>query len=163
MGPREGAPPPAPPRTGFRRRWRLPPPAAVELLRSSLVGGHLEAGRGWCGFAMPVGSSPSVKSRYNLVDDRHDLRVPLHNDDAFQHGIGFEAKVGARLRRGDRPAPRGLLSVCRTLSASPAVPRLRVHEQDGVVVVVVLMGLDPARPTVLTGGTKRVCRSSPGF
>lgn len=45
--------------------------------------------------AMPVGASPSAKSRYNLVDDRHDLRIPLHNDDAFQHGIGFEAKVGA--------------------------------------------------------------------
>ncbi|XP_062989304.1 carboxyl-terminal PDZ ligand of neuronal nitric oxide synthase protein-like isoform X2 [Elgaria multicarinata webbii] len=41
---------------------------------------------------MPVGASPSAKSRYNLVDDRHDLRIPLHNDDAFQHGIGFEAK-----------------------------------------------------------------------
>lgn len=44
---------------------------------------------------MPVGASPPVRSRYNLVDDRHDLRIPLHNDDAFQHGIGFEAKVGA--------------------------------------------------------------------
>ncbi|KAJ3599812.1 hypothetical protein NHX12_033766 [Muraenolepis orangiensis] len=33
-----------------------------------------------------------VKSKYNLVDDGHDLRIPLHNDDAFQHGINFEAK-----------------------------------------------------------------------
>ncbi|XP_077188402.1 carboxyl-terminal PDZ ligand of neuronal nitric oxide synthase protein-like isoform X2 [Paroedura picta] len=41
---------------------------------------------------MPVGASPAAKSRYSLVDDRHDLRLPLHNDDAFQHGIAFEAK-----------------------------------------------------------------------
>ncbi|XP_077389697.1 carboxyl-terminal PDZ ligand of neuronal nitric oxide synthase protein isoform X4 [Festucalex cinctus] len=33
-----------------------------------------------------------VKSKYNLVDDGHDLRIPLHNEEAFQHGINFEAK-----------------------------------------------------------------------
>lgn len=33
------------------------------------------------------------KTKYNLVDDGHDLRIPLHNEDAFQHGISFEAKV----------------------------------------------------------------------
>ncbi|XP_076010536.1 carboxyl-terminal PDZ ligand of neuronal nitric oxide synthase protein-like isoform X2 [Genypterus blacodes] len=33
-----------------------------------------------------------VKSKYNLVDDGHDLRIPMHNEEAFQHGINFEAK-----------------------------------------------------------------------
>ncbi|XP_037325026.2 carboxyl-terminal PDZ ligand of neuronal nitric oxide synthase protein-like [Pungitius pungitius] len=33
-----------------------------------------------------------AKSKYNLVDDGHDLRIPLHNEEAFQHGINFEAK-----------------------------------------------------------------------
>ncbi|XP_061680491.1 carboxyl-terminal PDZ ligand of neuronal nitric oxide synthase protein-like isoform X2 [Syngnathoides biaculeatus] len=33
-----------------------------------------------------------VKSKYNLVDDGHDLRIPLHNEEAFQHGINFDAK-----------------------------------------------------------------------
>ncbi|XP_075761535.1 carboxyl-terminal PDZ ligand of neuronal nitric oxide synthase protein isoform X2 [Pelodiscus sinensis] len=33
-----------------------------------------------------------VRSRYNLVDDGCDSRVPLHNEDAFQHGIHFQAK-----------------------------------------------------------------------
>ncbi|XP_063057290.1 carboxyl-terminal PDZ ligand of neuronal nitric oxide synthase protein isoform X2 [Engraulis encrasicolus] len=33
-----------------------------------------------------------AKTKYNLVDDGHDLRIPLHNEDAFQHGINFEAK-----------------------------------------------------------------------
>ncbi|MCJ8729802.1 hypothetical protein PDJAM_G00110670 [Pangasius djambal] len=33
-----------------------------------------------------------AKTKYNLVDDGHDLRIPLHNEDAFQHGIHFEAK-----------------------------------------------------------------------
>ncbi|XP_066548659.1 carboxyl-terminal PDZ ligand of neuronal nitric oxide synthase protein isoform X2 [Amia ocellicauda] len=32
------------------------------------------------------------KTKYNLVDDGHDLRIPLHNEEAFQHGINFEAK-----------------------------------------------------------------------
>lgn len=35
------------------------------------------------------------KTKYNLVDDGHDLRIPLHNEEAFQHGINFEAKVKA--------------------------------------------------------------------
>lgn len=34
-----------------------------------------------------------AKTKYNLVDDGHDLRIPLHNEEAFQHGIHFEAKV----------------------------------------------------------------------
>lgn len=36
------------------------------------------------------------KTKYNLVDDGHDLRIPLHNEEAFQHGINFEAKVSLR-------------------------------------------------------------------
>ncbi|XP_026537628.1 carboxyl-terminal PDZ ligand of neuronal nitric oxide synthase protein isoform X6 [Notechis scutatus] len=57
---------------------------------------------------MPVGASPSVRSRYNLVDDRHDLRIPLHNDDAFQHGIGFEAKYIGSL---DVPRPNSRVEI----------------------------------------------------
>lgn len=30
---------------------------------------------------------------YNLVDDAFDSRIPLHNEDAFLHGINFKAKV----------------------------------------------------------------------
>lgn len=33
------------------------------------------------------------KTKYNLVDDGHDLRIPMHNEEAFQHGVNFEAKV----------------------------------------------------------------------
>ncbi|XP_062845254.1 carboxyl-terminal PDZ ligand of neuronal nitric oxide synthase protein [Trichomycterus rosablanca] len=32
------------------------------------------------------------RNRYNLVDDAADARVPFHNDEAFQHGIHFQAK-----------------------------------------------------------------------
>lgn len=32
------------------------------------------------------------RNRYNLVDDVADSHVPLHNDEAFQHGIHFQAK-----------------------------------------------------------------------
>ena len=30
---------------------------------------------------------------YDKVDDLYDTRVPLHNEDVFQHGIRFKAKV----------------------------------------------------------------------
>jgi len=34
---------------------------------------------------------------YNLVDDSCDPRIPLHNEEAFQHGINFKAKVSTVL------------------------------------------------------------------
>uniref|UniRef100_A0A3B3T3M1 Nitric oxide synthase 1 (neuronal) adaptor protein a n=1 Tax=Paramormyrops kingsleyae TaxID=1676925 RepID=A0A3B3T3M1_9TELE len=38
------------------------------------------------------------KTKYNLVDDGHDLRIPLHNEEAFQHGINFEAKYEFKVK-----------------------------------------------------------------
>ena len=35
----------------------------------------------------------SRRKDYNLVDDTYDNGLPLHNDEAFQHGIDFKAKV----------------------------------------------------------------------
>ena len=36
-----------------------------------------------------------TKKRYDLVtDDGYDSRIPLHNEEAFQHGLQFQAKVG---------------------------------------------------------------------
>ncbi|KAL4660120.1 carboxyl-terminal PDZ ligand of neuronal nitric oxide synthase protein-like [Arapaima gigas] len=32
------------------------------------------------------------RTKYNLVDDGHDLRIPMYNEEAFQHGVNFEAK-----------------------------------------------------------------------
>ncbi|XP_063282221.1 carboxyl-terminal PDZ ligand of neuronal nitric oxide synthase protein-like isoform X3 [Pelobates fuscus] len=49
-----------------------------------------------------------VKSRYNLVDDGHDLRIPLHNEEAFQHGICFEAKYIGSL---DVPRPNSRVEI----------------------------------------------------
>ncbi|XP_069497582.1 carboxyl-terminal PDZ ligand of neuronal nitric oxide synthase protein isoform X2 [Ambystoma mexicanum] len=48
------------------------------------------------------------KSKYNLVDDGHDLRIPLHNDDAFQHGICFDAKYIGSL---DVPRPNSRVEI----------------------------------------------------
>lgn len=48
-----------------------------------------------------VGPLPSVmpaRNRYNLVDDVADSRVPLHNEEAYQHGIHFQAKVSQTSR-----------------------------------------------------------------
>ncbi|EGW08581.1 Carboxyl-terminal PDZ ligand of neuronal nitric oxide synthase protein [Cricetulus griseus] len=83
------------------------------------------------------------KTKYNLVDDGHDLRIPLHNEDAFQHGISFEAKVrgppggqypkGAGLggwdascpeRRADTPS----LPAKAGLSYFPEKPEQRSHD-----------------------------------
>uniref|UniRef100_A0A8C5WC89 Carboxyl-terminal PDZ ligand of neuronal nitric oxide synthase protein n=1 Tax=Leptobrachium leishanense TaxID=445787 RepID=A0A8C5WC89_9ANUR len=49
-----------------------------------------------------------VKSRYNLVDDGHDLRIPMHNEEAFQHGICFEAKYIGSL---DVPRPNSRVEI----------------------------------------------------
>ncbi|XP_062833879.1 carboxyl-terminal PDZ ligand of neuronal nitric oxide synthase protein isoform X1 [Anolis carolinensis] len=57
---------------------------------------------------MPVGASPSARSRYSLVEDRHDPRLPPHNDDAFQHGIAFEAKYIGSL---DVPRPNNRVEI----------------------------------------------------
>nr|XP_061787214.1 carboxyl-terminal PDZ ligand of neuronal nitric oxide synthase protein-like isoform X2 [Nerophis lumbriciformis] len=44
-------------------------------------------------------------TKYNLVDDSHDLRVPMHNEEVFQHGVCFEAKYIGSLEVG-RPGSR---------------------------------------------------------
>ncbi|KAM4552172.1 carboxyl-terminal PDZ ligand of neuronal nitric oxide synthase protein-like [Odontesthes bonariensis] len=44
-------------------------------------------------------------TKYNLVDDAHDLRVPMHNEEVFQHGVCFEAKYIGSLEVG-RPGSR---------------------------------------------------------
>lgn len=81
------------------------PPPGPACLWASSSGSRppLPAASGGAG--PPRVTMPS-KTKYNLVDDGHDLRIPLHNEDAFQHGICFEAKVrrgfgvGALTRRG---------------------------------------------------------------
>ncbi|KAM9349654.1 carboxyl-terminal PDZ ligand of neuronal nitric oxide synthase protein-like [Symphorus nematophorus] len=44
-------------------------------------------------------------TKYNLVDDVHDLRIPMHNDEVFKHGVCFEAKYIGSLEVG-RPGSR---------------------------------------------------------
>ncbi|KAM9844581.1 carboxyl-terminal PDZ ligand of neuronal nitric oxide synthase protein-like [Aulostomus maculatus] len=44
-------------------------------------------------------------TKYNLVDDAHDLRIPMHNEEVFQHGVCFEAKYIGSLEVG-RPGSR---------------------------------------------------------
>ncbi|XP_028664852.2 carboxyl-terminal PDZ ligand of neuronal nitric oxide synthase protein isoform X1 [Erpetoichthys calabaricus] len=49
-----------------------------------------------------------VRSRYNLVDDVGDSRVPLHNEEAYQHGIHFQAKYVGSL---DVPRPNSRVEI----------------------------------------------------
>ncbi|XP_028329590.1 carboxyl-terminal PDZ ligand of neuronal nitric oxide synthase protein-like [Gouania willdenowi] len=44
-------------------------------------------------------------TKYNLVDDAHDLRIPMHNEEVFHHGVCFEAKYIGSLEVG-RPSSR---------------------------------------------------------
>lgn len=30
---------------------------------------------------------------YDLVEEAYDSKSPVHNEDAFEHGIGFKVKV----------------------------------------------------------------------
>lgn len=38
----------------------------------------------------------STRRTYDQVNDVHDTRVPIYNEDAFQYGILFKAKVRER-------------------------------------------------------------------
>ncbi|CAN2389016.1 Phosphotyrosine interaction domain (PTB/PID) [Pristimantis euphronides] len=49
-----------------------------------------------------------VRSRYNLVDDGGDSRAPPHNEEAFQHGIHFQAKYIGSL---DVPRPNSRVEI----------------------------------------------------
>ncbi|XP_029921918.1 carboxyl-terminal PDZ ligand of neuronal nitric oxide synthase protein [Myripristis murdjan] len=49
-----------------------------------------------------------ARNRYNLVDDVADSRVPLHNDEAYQHGIHFQAKYVGSL---DVPRPNSRMEI----------------------------------------------------
>uniref|UniRef100_A0A8C8DLA9 Carboxyl-terminal PDZ ligand of neuronal nitric oxide synthase protein n=1 Tax=Oryzias sinensis TaxID=183150 RepID=A0A8C8DLA9_9TELE len=44
-------------------------------------------------------------TKYNLVDDAQDLRLPMHSEEVFQHGVCFEAKYIGSLEVG-RPGSR---------------------------------------------------------
>nr|XP_046230621.1 carboxyl-terminal PDZ ligand of neuronal nitric oxide synthase protein isoform X1 [Scatophagus argus] len=49
-----------------------------------------------------------ARNRYNLVDDLADSRVPLHNEEAYQHGINFQAKYVGSL---DVPRPNSRMEI----------------------------------------------------
>ncbi|XP_059906498.1 carboxyl-terminal PDZ ligand of neuronal nitric oxide synthase protein [Gadus macrocephalus] len=49
-----------------------------------------------------------ARNRYNLVDDLADSRVPLHNEEAYQHGIHFQAKYVGSL---DVPRPNSRMEI----------------------------------------------------
>uniref|UniRef100_A0A8D0C681 Carboxyl-terminal PDZ ligand of neuronal nitric oxide synthase protein n=1 Tax=Salvator merianae TaxID=96440 RepID=A0A8D0C681_SALMN len=53
---------------------------------------------------MPV----KLKNRYNLVDEAGDARLPLHSEEAFQHGIHFQAKYIGSL---DVPRPNSRVEI----------------------------------------------------
>ncbi|XP_032701341.1 carboxyl-terminal PDZ ligand of neuronal nitric oxide synthase protein isoform X2 [Lontra canadensis] len=83
------------------------------------------------------------KTKYNLVDDGHDLRIPLHNEDAFQHGICFEAKItscpGTILACLFTPFAASLLSYIKCLQDVEYVGSLDVPRPNSRVEIVAAM------------------------
>ncbi|XP_017748147.1 PREDICTED: protein piccolo-like [Rhinopithecus bieti] len=73
--------------------------------------------------AGPLQVTMPSKTKYNLVDDGHDLRIPLHNEDAFQHGICFEAKYVGSL---DVPRPNSRVEIVAAMRRIRA-PGMSVH------------------------------------
>lgn len=59
------------------------------------------------------GEMPGV-TKYNLVDDAHDLRIPMHNDEVFKHGVCFEAKVRTGFNNTDSFTAFTSESLCNT-------------------------------------------------
>nr|XP_015798523.2 carboxyl-terminal PDZ ligand of neuronal nitric oxide synthase protein [Nothobranchius furzeri] len=53
-----------------------------------------------------------VRNRYNLVDDVADSRLPLHNEEAYQHGISFQAKYVGSL---DVPRPNSRMEIVASM------------------------------------------------
>ncbi|CAL1567760.1 unnamed protein product [Knipowitschia caucasica] len=49
-----------------------------------------------------------ARNSYNLVDDLADSRIPLHNEEAYQHGIHFQAKYVGSL---DVPRPNSRMEI----------------------------------------------------
>ena len=94
------------PKPGWPPEWRVSPVRVHE---------RREQRRRRCAYLQVASSSAGVKkkkkqraerasgraiirampgvTKYNLVDDAHDLRIPMHNDEVFKHGVCFEAKV----------------------------------------------------------------------
>ncbi|TWW66374.1 PDZ ligand of neuronal nitric oxide synthase protein C-terminal [Takifugu flavidus] len=75
-----------------------------------------------------------ARNRYNLVDDLADSRVPLHNEEAYQHGIHFQAKYVGTL---DVPRPNSRMEIVA------AMRRIRY-----VKILSVLGGVCPISPWV---------------
>nr|XP_046146258.1 carboxyl-terminal PDZ ligand of neuronal nitric oxide synthase protein-like [Oncorhynchus gorbuscha] len=65
------------------------------------------------------------RNRYNLVDDVADSRVPLHNEEAYQHGIHFQAKYVGSL---DVPRPNSRMEIVA------AMRRIRVRHTSSTLI-----------------------------
>uniref|UniRef100_H2XYD3 Carboxyl-terminal PDZ ligand of neuronal nitric oxide synthase protein n=1 Tax=Ciona intestinalis TaxID=7719 RepID=H2XYD3_CIOIN len=77
----------------------------------------------------------SRRKDYNLVDDSYDTRVPLHNEEAFHHGINFKAKYIGTL---DVPRPTGRMEIVvamRRIRYEFKVKRIKKRKVNVVVSV----------------------------
>ena len=45
------------------------------------------------------------RNEYDLVDEAHDGKIPVHNEDAFEHGLRYKVKVRQRVMFSDQRLP----------------------------------------------------------
>ncbi|XP_077868743.1 carboxyl-terminal PDZ ligand of neuronal nitric oxide synthase protein-like [Saccoglossus kowalevskii] len=85
---------------------------------------------------------PSKKNKYNLVEDTYDSRIPLHNEEAFQHGLKFQAKYIGTL---DVPRPSSRIEIVAAMRRiryefkAKAIKKKKVNiviSVDGIKVIV---------------------------
>ena len=44
-------------------------------------------------FSFPMPGKLYKRNEYDLVEEAYDGKVPVHNEDAFEHGLQFKIKV----------------------------------------------------------------------
>ncbi|TSP36074.1 Carboxyl-terminal PDZ ligand of neuronal nitric oxide synthase protein [Bagarius yarrelli] len=78
------------------------------------------------------------RNRYNLVDEAADSRVPLYSDEAFQHGIHFQAKYIGSL---DIPRPNSRVEIVAAMRRIRYVFKTKKIKKKKVNMVVSVDGV----------------------
>ncbi|KAM8828095.1 carboxyl-terminal PDZ ligand of neuronal nitric oxide synthase protein isoform 2-T2 [Spinachia spinachia] len=90
------------------QQWTASPPGTHSSVCPLHTAGREEGEEVWgVGGGGRPGAMPA-RNRYNLVDDVKDSRLPLHNDEAYHHGISFQAKYVGCL---DVPRPSSRMEI----------------------------------------------------
>ena len=80
--------------------------------------------------------------KYEVVDDADDVRLPLHNDDIFQHGITFPVKFIGYL---EVPRPSSRLEIITSMRKIRYEFKMKRMKKQGVYVFISQEGVKTSR------------------